>query len=76
MSPEQTKQYEELLATFGTPGWKFLMEQYKKEAEYIGNARYIQGEKSLYTAQGKLDVIDTFINLENTFRNLLEQVEQ
>jgi hypothetical protein len=75
MSPEDTKEYEELLATFGTPGWKLLLEQYKREAEILQNVRYIPDEKSLYKTQGKLEVIDTLLNIETMFRNLLENAE-
>jgi hypothetical protein len=60
----EEQEYEALKDMFMTDGWKLFVGYLQGDAEILSNCRYIKDEKELYTARGKLLVLDDLINFE------------
>ena len=60
----EQEEYETLKDTFNTQGWQLFIGYLEQDAEVLSNCRYIKDEKELYTARGKLLVLDDLINFE------------
>lgn len=74
MEPELQKYYEDLFDLFLHPGWKHLIEDFTADQKRIENIRHVTDTNSLYYNQGKLMILDRFIQFEENAKKAYDEL--
>lgn len=74
MEPELQKYYEDLFDLFLHPGWKHLIEDFTADQERIENIRNVTDSNGLYFNQGKLLILDRFIQFEENAKKAYDEL--
>lgn len=74
MEPELQKYYEDLFDLFLHPGWKHLIEDFTADQKRIENLRHVTDANSLYYNQGKLMILDRFIQFEENAKKAYDEL--
>lgn len=59
LTPEQNAIFDEIFATFATPGWKYLQRELENQRDAVANVR---NTKDLSYTHGQLSVLDGLSN--------------
>ena len=67
---------EKRLELFTMEAWSLFTEELNDMAASLENIQTIADEKTLYLRRGQVDMINMFINLEETTKLALDQLEE
>lgn len=67
LTPEQLRAFDEIFATFATPGWRFLKRELKNMQASVADVRNAQ---NLDFAKGQLTILDALVNWETLWETL------
>jgi len=66
---------EQRLDMFLHDGWRELMNEYTELAESLEKIYDIEDEKTLHLRRGQVGILNIFLNLEETTKLALEQLD-
>lgn len=64
---QQSQAFDEIIATFASPGWRHLQRELDSQRESIGNVR---NTKDLAFTHGQLSILDVLSNWRDLWENL------
>ena len=67
---------EKRLELFTVEAWSLFTEELNDMAESLENIQTIDDEKTLYLRRGQVDMLNMIINLEETTKLALDQLEE
>ena len=67
---------EKRLELFTMEAWSLFTEELNDMAESLENIQTIDDEKTLYLRRGQVDMLNMIINLEETTKLALDQLEE
>jgi len=67
---------EKRLELFTMEAWSLFTEELNDMAESMENIQTIDDEKTLYLRRGQVDMLNMIINLEETTKLALDQLEE
>ena len=69
LTPEQNKVFDEIFATFASPGWKFLQRELERQRDAVADVRHT---KDLPFTHGQLSILDSLCNWHQLWTTLHE----
>ena len=66
---------EKRLDLFSSEAWSLFTEELTQMAQSLENIQTIEDEKTLYLRRGQVDILNMIINLEETTKLALDQLE-
>ena len=66
---------EKRLDLFNSDAWTIFIKELEDMAESLENIQTIEDEKTLFLRKGQVDMLNMFINLEETTKLALDQLE-
>jgi len=73
MTPEDIKYYDELFDTFGTPGWKHIVEKWEEVKASKDTVRGITNPQELGQLQGWIQALDWMRDFEQSHKSEYDQ---
>ena len=74
MTPDTQKHYDTYFTLFATEGWKQFIEFAEESKGRIDDVRNVQDEKSLFSTQGQLHILDNIINFQSMNENAYQAI--
>lgn len=68
--------YGQLKLMFASLGWQYLMTEMAADSHLLNDVQSIRTNDQLLTTQGKLEVMGTLLNFEETVRRLEEENDE
>ena len=68
--------FEKRLELFTMEAWSLFTEELNDMAKSLENIQTIDDEKTLYLRRGQVDMLNMIINLEETTKLALDQLEE
>ena len=75
MTPEESKKYDEMFDTLGSPGWKHIQELWQEELTVGNNIFSITDEANLNLMKGRLQTIFQFVHMRETLEAEYDSVK-
>ena len=66
---------EKRLDLFNSDAWTIFIKELEDMAQSLENIQTIEDEKTLFLLKGQVDMLNMFINLEETTKLALDQLE-
>ena len=66
---------EKRIDLFSLEAWSLFTEELTQMAQSLENIQTIEDEKTLYLRRGQVDILNMIINLEETTKLALDQLE-
>ena len=66
---------EKRIDLFSSEAWSLFTEELTQMAQSLENIQTIEDEKTLYLRRGQVDILNMIINLEETTKLALDQLE-
>ncbi len=66
---------EKRLDLFNSDAWTIFIKELEDMAQSLENIQTIEDEKTLFLRKGQVDMLNMFINLEETTKLALDQLE-
>ena len=66
---------EKRLDLFSSDAWPIFIKELEDMAQSLENIQTIEDEKTLFLRKGQVDMLNMFINLEETTKLALDQLE-
>tara|TARA_X000001382_G_scaffold51237_2_gene34931 strand:+ start:3945 stop:4175 length:231 start_codon:yes stop_codon:yes gene_type:complete len=66
---------EKRLDLFNSDAWSIFIKELEDMAQSLENIQTIEDEKTLFLRKGQVDMLNMFINLEETTKLALDQLE-
>ena len=66
---------EKRLDLFNSDSWTIFIKELEDMAQSLENIQTIEDEKTLFLRKGQVDMLNMFINLEETTKLALDQLE-
>ena len=66
---------EKRIDLFSSEAWSLFTEELTQMAQSLENIQTIENEKTLYLRRGQVDILNMIINLEETTKLALDQLE-
>ena len=66
---------EKRLDLFNSDAWSIFIKELEDMAQSLENIQRIEDEKTLFLRKGQVDMLNMFINLEETTKLALDQLE-
>ena len=70
-----TELLEQRLDLFQRDGWRSLVDEYTELAESLEKIYDIEDEKTLHLRRGQVGILNIFLNLEESTKLALEQLD-
>ena len=67
---------EKRIDLFSSEAWSLFTEELTQMAQSLENIQTIEDEKTLYLRRGQVDILNMIINLEETTKLALDQLEE
>jgi len=76
MTLEEQRYYEEILATLKTPGWKYLLEDWKEQKDARSTLTGIATLEQLWFNKGVVDNITYLEGLREVFEDVYTKLQE
>ena len=76
MDQETQKVYESYFTLFSSPGWKQFALDLEESLKDISDIRNLKDAKELHRAQGKVELIENILNMDNMMELAFEQAKE
>ena len=67
---------EKRIDLFSSEAWSLFTEELTQMAQSLENIQTIEDEKTLFLRRGQVDILNMIINLEETTKLALDQLEE